>query len=83
LKAGILNPVLLLVGVFVLGLGFAVNAPAWASLVFITGYRDIPMAVRAIKEGAVEFLAKPFRDQDLLDAIQHGLESLKSKIDCK
>jgi FixJ family two-component response regulator len=39
-----------------------------------TGHGDIPMSVRAIKEGAVEFLAKPFRDQDLLDAIQHALE---------
>ena len=43
-------------------------------IVFITGHGDIPMSVRAIKEGAVEFLAKPFRDQDLLDAIQHALE---------
>ena len=43
-------------------------------IIFITGHGDIPMAVRAIKEGAVEFLAKPFRDQDLLDAIQHALE---------
>ena len=43
-------------------------------IIFITGHGDIPMAVRAIKEGAVDFLAKPFRDQDLLDAIQHALE---------
>ena len=43
-------------------------------IIFISGHGDIPMSVRAIKEGAVEFLAKPFRDQDLLDAIQHGLE---------
>ena len=43
-------------------------------IIFITGHGDIPMTVRAIKEGAVEFLAKPFRDQDLLDAIQHALE---------
>jgi len=43
-------------------------------IIFITGHGDIPMSVRAIKDGAVEFLAKPFRDQDLLDAIQHGLE---------
>jgi FixJ family two-component response regulator len=43
-------------------------------IIFITGHGDIPMSVRAIKEGAVEFLAKPFRDQDLLDAIQHALE---------
>src|SRR5262249_61598060 len=44
-------------------------------IVFITGHGDIPMSVRAIKEGAVEFLAKPFRDQDLLDAIQQALET--------
>lgn len=43
-------------------------------IVFITGHGDIPMAVRAIKAGAVEFLAKPFRDQDLLDAIRQALE---------
>jgi FixJ family two-component response regulator len=42
-------------------------------IVFITGHGDIPMSVRAIKQGAVEFLAKPFREQDLLDAIQHAL----------
>lgn len=42
-------------------------------IVFITGHGDIPMTVRAIKAGAVEFLPKPFRDQDLLDAIQAGL----------
>jgi FixJ family two-component response regulator len=42
-------------------------------IVFITGYGDIPMSVQAIKGGAVEFLTKPFRDQDLLDAIQLGL----------
>jgi FixJ family two-component response regulator len=43
-------------------------------IVFITGFADIPMTVRAMKGGAVEFLTKPFRDQDLLDAIQHALE---------
>ncbi|MGA8657520.1 MAG: response regulator transcription factor [Chthoniobacterales bacterium] len=43
-------------------------------IIFITGHGDIPMSVRAIKEGALEFLAKPFRDQDLLDAIQHALD---------
>lgn len=43
-------------------------------IVFITGYGDIPMTVRAMKAGAVEFLTKPFRDQDLLDAIQHAIE---------
>ena len=44
------------------------------AIVFITGHGDIPMTVRAMKAGAVEFLTKPFRDQDLLDAIQQGLE---------
>ncbi len=43
-------------------------------IVFITGHGDIPMCVRAMKAGAVEFLTKPFRDQDLLDAINIGLE---------
>jgi FixJ family two-component response regulator len=43
-------------------------------IIFITGHGDIPMSVRAMKEGAVEFLTKPFRDQELLDAIQHALE---------
>jgi len=43
-------------------------------IVFISGHGDIPMTVRAMKAGAVEFLAKPFRDQDLLDAIQGGIE---------
>src|SRR5438105_12774309 len=41
---------------------------------FITGYGDIPMSVRAMKAGAVEFLTKPFRDQDLLDAVGTALE---------
>lgn len=43
-------------------------------IIFITGHGDIPMSVRAMKAGAVEFLTKPFRDQDLLDAVQHALE---------
>jgi FixJ family two-component response regulator len=43
-------------------------------IIFITGYGDIPMSVKAMKSGAVEFLSKPFRDQDLLDAIQQALE---------
>ena len=41
--------------------------------IFITGHGDIPMSVQAMKGGAIEFLTKPFRDQDLLDAIQLGL----------
>jgi FixJ family two-component response regulator len=44
-------------------------------IIFITGHGDIPMSVRAIKAGAVEFLTKPFRDQDLLDAIQQALKT--------
>jgi FixJ family two-component response regulator len=42
-------------------------------IIFITGYGDIPMSVEAMKGGAIEFLTKPFRDQDLLNAIQLGL----------
>jgi len=43
-------------------------------IIFITGHGDIAMSVRAMKAGAIEFLTKPFRDQDLLDAIHTGLE---------
>jgi len=43
-------------------------------VIFITGHGDVPMSVRAIKAGAVEFLCKPFRDQELLDAIHAGIE---------
>ena len=43
-------------------------------IIFITGHGDIPMTVKAMKSGAVEFLTKPFRDQDLLDAINQGLD---------
>ena len=50
----------------------AANTPL--PIIFITGYGDIPMSVRAMKAGAVEFLAKPFRDQDLLDAVGVALE---------
>ena len=46
-----------------------VNVP----IIFITGHADVPMAVQAMKAGAIEFLIKPFRDQELLDAIQLGL----------
>jgi FixJ family two-component response regulator len=49
-------------------------ANARLPIIFITGYGDIPMSVRAMKAGAVEFLTKPFRDQDMLDAIQVALE---------
>ena len=43
-------------------------------IVFITGHGDIPMSVRAIKAGAIEFLTKPFRDQDLLDAVRQAID---------
>jgi FixJ family two-component response regulator len=43
-------------------------------IIFITGHADIPMTVKAMKSGAVEFLTKPFRDQDLLDAIHQALD---------
>lgn len=48
-------------------------------IVFITAHGDIPMTVRAMKAGAVEFLTKPFRDQDLLDAIHLALEKDRSR----
>jgi FixJ family two-component response regulator len=47
--------------------------------IFITGHGDIPMSVKAMKAGAVEFLSKPFRDQDLLDAIKVALERARSR----
>jgi FixJ family two-component response regulator len=43
-------------------------------IVFLTAHADIPMSVRAMKGGAVEFLTKPFRDQELLDAVRNGIE---------
>src|SRR5882724_13572698 len=43
-------------------------------IIFITGHGDIPMSVKAMKAGAVDFLAKPYRHQDLLDAIAHAIE---------
>ena len=48
-------------------------------IIFITGHGDIPMTVQAMKAGAVEFLTKPFRDQDLLDAIHIALEKDRSR----
>jgi FixJ family two-component response regulator len=50
-------------------------------IIFITGYGDIPMSVRAMKGGAIEFLTKPFRDQDLLDAIQLGLAHDRARLE--
>jgi FixJ family two-component response regulator len=49
-------------------------------IIFITGHADVPMSVRAMKAGAVEFLAKPFRDQELLDAVQHALELSRANL---
>ena len=48
-------------------------------IIFITGHGDIPMSVKAMKGGAVEFLTKPFRDQDLLDAVQVALERARAR----
>src|ERR1700693_4294495 len=50
------------------------NAGIRTPIIFITGHGDIPMTVKAMKSGAVEFLTKPFRDQDLLDAIHQALD---------
>ena len=50
------------------------NAGIRIPIIFITGHGDIPMTVKAMKSGAVEFLTKPFRDQDLLDAIHQALD---------
>jgi FixJ family two-component response regulator len=50
-------------------------------IIFITGHGDIPMSVRAMKAGAVEFLTKPFRDQELLDAVQFALERDRNRRD--
>jgi len=51
-----------------------IDAGVKIPIIFITAHADIPMSVKAMKSGAVEFLTKPFRDQDLLDAIQQALE---------
>jgi FixJ family two-component response regulator len=50
-------------------------------IIFITGYGDIPMSVQAMKRGAIEFLTKPFRDQDLIDAIQIGLARDRARLE--
>ena len=50
------------------------NAGVNIPIIFITGHGDIPMTVKAMKSGAVEFLTKPFRDQELLDAVQQALD---------
>ena len=55
-----------------------VEAKIQVPIIFITGHGDIQMSVRAMKAGAVEFLTKPFRDQDLLDAVQQAIERNRS-----
>ena len=55
------------------------RSDAHLPVIFITGYGDIPMSVRAMKAGAVEFLTKPFRDQDLLDAVGTALEKDRTR----
>src|SRR6202011_722181 len=50
-------------------------------IIFMTGHGDIPMTVKAMKAGAIEFLAKPFRDQDMLDAVRIGLERDRARRD--
>ncbi len=59
------------------------NANIQIPIVFMTGYGDIPMTVRAMKAGAVEFLTKPFRDQDMLDAVQLALERDRKRRDAE
>jgi FixJ family two-component response regulator len=54
--------------------GELVKAGIRIPIVFITGHGDIPMSVRAMKAGAIDFLAKPFRDQDLLDAVASAIQ---------
>ncbi len=55
------------------------NSNTQLPIIFITGYGDVPMSVRAMKAGAVEFLTKPFRDQDLLDAVGTALEADRTR----
>jgi FixJ family two-component response regulator len=55
------------------------NSDTQLPIIFITGYGDVPMSVRAMKAGAVEFLTKPFRDQDLLDAVGAALEADRTR----
>ena len=64
------------------GLDFQVqlaDANILLPVIFITGHGDIPMTVKAMRAGAVEFLTKPFRDQDLLDAVHRALEADRAR----
>src|SRR5712672_3757815 len=54
--------------------GVLARAGIHIPIVFMTGHGDIPISVKAMKAGAIDFLTKPFRDQDLLDAVQQALE---------
>ena len=56
-------------------------ANIYLPIIFMTGHGDIPMSVQAMKGGAIEFLTKPFRDQDLLDAIQVGLAEDRARLE--
>jgi FixJ family two-component response regulator len=56
-------------------------ANRYLPIIFITGHGDIPMSVQAMKGGAIEFLTKPFRDQELLDAIQLGLSRDRARLE--
>src|SRR6185295_944587 len=55
------------------------RANAHIPIIFMTGHGDIPMSVRAMKAGAIEFLTKPFRDQDMLDAVALALEADRTR----
>ena len=65
----------------------SISKPSWLQagiripVIFITGHGDIPMSVRAMKAGAVDFLAKPFRDQELLDAVALALDRDRKRRD--
>ena len=51
-------------------------------VIFITGHGDVPMAVQALKDGAADFIQKPYRDQDLLDSINNALAHREAAVDC-
>ena len=57
------------------------NRKSALPIIFITGHGDIPMAVKAVKEGAVDFISKPFRDQELLDCINRAIRDLDKQYD--
>lgn len=57
------------------------NAKIHIPIIFMTGHGDIPMTVRAMKAGAVEFLTKPFRDQEILDAVHNCLQKDRGRIE--